>query len=240
MGLEWAGLQRSDVLRGAGVPAGDGRGVLLIPGFLAGDGSLGVMTGWLRRAGYRTKSAGMRANIGCSAESYARIEERLERHVENHGPAIVIGQSRGGHFAKALAALRPDLVRGIVTLGTPMLNPYAVHPVVLLQVGAVGALGTLGVPRLFRNSCRNGGCCKDFWATQTTDLPDGIRYVAVYSKRDGVVDWRSCLDPGAEHVEVNASHCGMAVHAGTYRAVAEALQAFDAPLAPVTRLPRAA
>ena len=66
MPFEWAALLRSDVIRGVGVPDGDGRGVLLIPGFLAGDGSLSTMTNWLRAAGWWTKSAGIRANVNCS------------------------------------------------------------------------------------------------------------------------------------------------------------------------------
>ena len=60
------------------MPAGDGRPVLLIPGFLAGDGSLATMTRWLRENGYRTRRAGIRANVGCSTEAFARLEARLE------------------------------------------------------------------------------------------------------------------------------------------------------------------
>ena len=48
--------------------------------------------------------------------------------------------------------------------------------------------------------------------------------MSIYSRRDGIVDWRACLDPGAENVEVNASHIGMAAHAGTYEAIAAALR----------------
>ena len=72
MGLEWAALRRSDIYRGSGVPPGRGRGVLLIPGFLAGDGSLATMTQWLRAAGYRTKRAGISWNVAwLVALSYA-------------------------------------------------------------------------------------------------------------------------------------------------------------------------
>ena len=85
IGLEWAALRRSDVLRGAGVPAGDGRGVLLIPGFMAGDGSLGTMTQWLRAAGWHTKRAGIRANVACSEVACTRLEERLEALAERTG-----------------------------------------------------------------------------------------------------------------------------------------------------------
>ena len=57
--------------------------------------------------------------------------------------------------------------------------------------------------------------------------PADLPYVSIYSRRDGIVDWRACLDPAAEHVEVDASHCGMAAHGGTYEAIAAALRALD-------------
>src|SRR4051794_1938821 len=78
IGLEWAALRRSEVYRGAGVPPGAGRGVLLIPGFMAGDGSLATLTQWLRGAGWHTKRAGIRANLSCSEVACTRLEERLE------------------------------------------------------------------------------------------------------------------------------------------------------------------
>src|SRR4051795_13630305 len=104
IGLEWAELRRSDVLRGAGVPAGEGRPVLLIPGFLAGDGSLATMTEWLRANEYRTRRAGIRANVSCSEVACKRLETRLETFAEREGqPVTIVGQSRGGIFARALA-----------------------------------------------------------------------------------------------------------------------------------------
>jgi len=58
------------------------------------------------------------------------------------------------------------------------------------------------------------------------DFPSGVGYVSIYSRSDGIVDWHACLDPAAEHVEIQASHCGMAVSAQAYRTVAEALARF--------------
>jgi triacylglycerol lipase len=204
--------------------------VLLVPGFLAGDGTLGVMTGWLRRTGHRTKRAGMRSNVDCSAVVTERLTERLEEMNATHGrPVAIVGQSRGGSFARVLAVRRPDLVSGIVTLGTPLLDPLAVHPLVRAQVIAVGALGTVGAPGLFRRSCLYGDCCESFWEDMSAPFPADVGFVSIYSRRDGVVDWRMCLDPAAEHVEVAASHCGMAVNPAAYRAVAGALAAFREP-----------
>src|SRR6185503_2145570 len=96
VGLEAAQLLRSPVWRGAGVVPGDGRGVLLVPGFLAGDGSLGTMAKWLRANGYWTRRAGIRSNIGCSQEACTRLEERVEALAERTGDRVaIIGQSRG-------------------------------------------------------------------------------------------------------------------------------------------------
>src|SRR5436190_13047656 len=103
-GLELAELRRSPVFRGHGVPDGGGRAVMLIPGFLAGDGSLATMTHWLRANGYHTRRAGMRANVDCSAEACERLEARLEGFADYTGQKVtIIGQSRGGAFARALA-----------------------------------------------------------------------------------------------------------------------------------------
>src|SRR5918997_5893138 len=108
LGVEAAALLRSPVWRGRGVPRGEDRPVLLIPGFLAGDGSLGAMTRWLRDLGYRTKSAGIRSNVDCSESACARLEERLECLVERYGqPAAIVGQSRGGILPRPLAVQRP-------------------------------------------------------------------------------------------------------------------------------------
>ena len=172
IGLEWAGLRRSDVFRGEGVPQGDGRGVLLLPGFLAGDGSLGTMTQWLRAAGWHTKRAGIRANVACSEAACTRIEERLEALAQRTGDRVaIVGQSRGGVFAKALGARRPDLVSGVIALGSPLMSQLAVHPVVLAQVGVVAALGSGPVPGLISWRCLRGDCCAQFRAALEGPFP---------------------------------------------------------------------
>src|SRR6478736_5663491 len=92
--FELAGLRRSGVWRGEGVLPGEGRPVLLIPGFMAGDGSLAAMTEWLRANEYRTRRAGIRSNVGCSEAACSRLETRLEAYAEREGqPVTIIGQS---------------------------------------------------------------------------------------------------------------------------------------------------
>src|SRR5215207_6697373 len=136
--LETAALLRDPIYRGEGVTSGGGQPVLLIPGFLAGDDSLGFMTKWLRRTGHQTRSAGIRANVNCSAKAIEALTERTEELAERHGRRVVlIGQSRGGTFARVLAVRRPDLVSGIVTLGSPLTASFDLHPAVRMQIRLV-------------------------------------------------------------------------------------------------------
>jgi pimeloyl-ACP methyl ester carboxylesterase len=228
IGLEAAKLLRDPVWQGDGVIDGRGQPVMLIPGFLAGDGSLALMTKWLRRTGHNTSKAGIRTNVDCSEAAIAPLEARLEALVQKHGKrAAIIGQSRGGNFAKVLARRRPELVSGIVTLGSPQLDPLAVHAAVLAPVGLVGLLGTLGARGFFKRTCLAGDCCTHFWDDFRADVPRGVGYVSIYSRHDGIVDWHACLDPAAERlVEVGSSHCGMAVNPSAYREIALALDRF--------------
>jgi pimeloyl-ACP methyl ester carboxylesterase len=229
IGLEAAALLRSRVFKGDDVDNAQGQPVMLIPGFLAGDDSLGLMTQWLRRTGHHTKSAGIRSNIDCSSASVERLAERLECLAGATGQRVaIIGQSRGGNLAKVLAVRHPELVSGIVTLGSPQLDPFDVHPLVRLQVYAVGTLGTLGMKGFFKHGCKKGACCERFWEELAGPMPSGVGYLSVYSKSDGVVRWRACLDPEADHLEIKASHVGMAVHPRAFRAIAGALANFRA------------
>jgi pimeloyl-ACP methyl ester carboxylesterase len=225
--LETAALLRDPIWRGAGVRSGAGQPVLLMPGFLAGDDSLGLMTTWLRRTGHQTRSAGIRANVDCSAKAVDKLIERTEELAERHGRRVVlIGQSRGGTFARVIATRRPDLVSGIVTLGSPLTSSFDIHPIVRMQIRAVAALGTLGAKGMFGLECLKGDCCSTFWDDMRAEFPADVGFVSIYSKSDGVVRWRSCLDEAATHVEVRASHCGMAVNPGAYRAIATAMERF--------------
>jgi pimeloyl-ACP methyl ester carboxylesterase len=222
--LEFASLMRDPVWRGEGVAAGDGRPVLLVCGFLAGDPSLTTMARWLSRMGHRPVRAGLRWNVDCTGETVDRLERRAEELAARAGRRIaVVGQSRGGSCARALAVRRPDLVESVVTLGSPLRNQLDIHPGVWAQVHLLGLLGTLGVPGLLRASCAGGTCCARVTGELDAPLPAEVAMTSIYSRTDGVVRWRSCLDDDAEQVEVDASHIGMAVSAPVYRAVARAL-----------------
>lgn len=242
IGWEAAALRRSPLFAGEGAADGEGRPVMLIPGFLAGDASLSWMSSWLRRCGYRTHRAGMRMNVDCSAAACARLEEKLETMAARYGSRVaIVGQSRGGVYARVLAVQRPDLVSGIVTLGSPLRSMLSVHPAVLVQIGLIGALGALGREGCFTLECLRGECCARFRDALRSEFPGDVGFTSLYSKTDGIVNWRSCLDHAAdERIEVHASHCGMSVNAECYAAAIRALERFWAADGPPLQYAEAA
>lgn len=230
VGAERALLVRDPVFKGHGIPRGDGSPVLLIPGFLAGDVSLALMARWLRHVGYRPGRARIRANVDCSERALTHLDRQLEQLAERYGRRVrIVGQSRGGSMARALAVRRPDLTEAIVCLGSPLLDEYAVHPLVRNQVRVVAALGSLGIPGLFSYGCRSS-CCAGARRDLAAPFPEGVRFTSIYSRSDGIVAWRACLDPSARQVEVHSSHIGMAANTDVFRAIGHALAARSAPL----------
>jgi pimeloyl-ACP methyl ester carboxylesterase len=203
---------------------GDGQPVLLIPGFLAGDGSLSRLAVWLRSGGFRTYRSGLAVNAACMEPLVQRLEDRLEQVVERNGRrAVVVGQSRGGTLGRVLAVRRPELVEVLVTLGSPMRDQLAVHRATWLSIGAVGLLGTLGVPGCFSITCQMGSCCSRSRSELRAPFPDACRFLCFYSRSDEIVKWEACLDPAAKAIEVDTTHIGMGFDAEVWRSLAQAL-----------------
>ena len=92
-----------------------------------------------------------------------------------------------------------------------------------MHVYAVGTLGSLGMRGFFKHQLQDGQVLRDLLEGPRRAHAKDIGYLSVYSKSDGVVRWRACLDPEAEHLEIKASHVGMAVAPRAYRAIAAAL-----------------
>ncbi|MGA9748927.1 MAG: alpha/beta fold hydrolase [Nocardioides sp.] len=188
--------------------------VVLVPGFMAGDGSLALMARHLRRQGHRTYRSSIHANVGCTRAASEALERRVESIVLKRGrPVRIIGHSLGGLMARGLAARRPDLVNGIVTLGSPLLAPGAAHALLLLDLALIVRLQSVGRGAgldIMGPDCTAGACAEQSWADSRAPLARATAFTSVFSRRDGIVDWRSCLDPQARTVEVRTSHLGMA------------------------------
>lgn len=208
----------------------DAEPVVLVPGFLAGDGSLGAMSAGLRRTGRRTYRSQIHANVGCTRSAADQLEARIEAVAHRRGSRVqVVGHSLGGMLARGLAVRRPDLISGIVTLGSPMLAPGAHHVLLSASIEVLVRLSSAGWHGLMAEDCVNGGCARSSFEEARAPLPDGVSFTAVWSRRDGVVDWRACIDPEATVVEVGATHLGMAVDPRVLAVVVEALGRHDLP-----------
>ncbi len=104
----------------AGAIEGAGQPVLVFPGILSSDGSTALLRRTLDRTGYRTHASELGFVTGITPAAMARAEARLVQVAEAEGQApVLIGWSLGGIYARVLAQRRPDLVRMVITLGTP-------------------------------------------------------------------------------------------------------------------------
>ena len=221
---ELARLLVDPVFRGEGVPHGDGMPALLIPGFLAGDTSLGVMQSWLDRIGYCPHGSGIVWNVDCSNSALDRLDARLGDIHERTGRKVaLIGHSRGAHFAKALAHWRPERVAGVISLGAGLDTPFDIS---LPTKAAVAAVRAFHAPRRERE-CFTDRCGCNFSRHYAEPFPGDVPLTSIYSREDGVVWWEACIVPYASNVEVTGSHIGLAANRKSYRAVAQALAAME-------------
>jgi triacylglycerol lipase len=222
--LEAGRLVVDPVFLGVGIPKGDWRPVILMSAFMVGDQTLAVMAGWLLRIGYLPYGAGFVANVDCSDRALDRLERRIEGVEARHGRRVaLVGHSRGGHFARALACRRPELVSHAVSLGADLKRMFGISAPTLAAAGA--ARRSLQVlHRARRPDCLTADCdcpfARDFAAPFPTDR---VRLTSIYSKGDGVVAWPGSVIPEADCVEVTGSHIGLVFNRKSYRALAEAL-----------------
>jgi pimeloyl-ACP methyl ester carboxylesterase len=192
-------------------PKGDGHPVLTLPGFLASDLSMVPMRRYLRELGYDAYAWKMGRNIGGVSRMRAALRDRLaEIHAATGRKVSVVGWSLGGVYARDLALQAPDLVRCVVTLGSPFAN----------DVRATNAT------RLYE--ALSGEAVEDDSELRKAiagDLP--VPATSIYSRTDGIVNWRTCLQrpsDTAENIEVHlASHVGLGVNAAALWAVADRL-----------------
>jgi pimeloyl-ACP methyl ester carboxylesterase len=103
----------------AAAPRGDGHPVLVLPGLGGTDATTAPLRWFLRRLGYRAVGWGLGRNEGFGRHVVVGLDELLAAKAAG-GPVSVIGWSLGGVHAVELARRRPDAVRSIITLGSPL------------------------------------------------------------------------------------------------------------------------
>lgn len=222
--VELGRLMADPVWYGGGVPRGDGSSVLLVPGFLAGDQSLSVMASWLRRIGYRPRRAGIAWNVHCSDAALTSLEVVLQHASMRAGGSkvAIIGHSRGGHFAKALASRHPDLVSRVISLGSGLDDPFSISEPTRLAVEGVRRLLARDQQRK-QDGCFTMSCLCRYSGDFRAPFPASVPLTSIYSKGDGVVRWQACVVPYARCVEVRGSHIGLAFNRHAYREIARTL-----------------
>ncbi len=206
---ELGSLLRDPVFRGRGVPHGDGRPVLLIPGFLSGDWSLGVMYGWLERIGYRPFDSGIVFNVRHSEHMLAGLRHRLIEVQERAGGRVsLIGHSRGGLLAKVLSHRRPEAVEQVISLGGPLADWTDLTTMTHHAVGVVKIANEIAYGRKLNPEGR---------FDHDLALNPVVPTTSIYTRSDDVVNFRSCLRPDIPALPVWGSHNGLVVNPEVYR-----------------------
>ncbi len=222
-------LLRHAAWRVADPTLGRGAGVLLVPGFGVGDIGLSLTGKWLAARGYRPLPAGIGLDVGCTSTLVDRIEARLVAHtMATGGKVVLLGQSRGGALARLVAARRPELVRGLVMLGSPVLDLLGARLGVIPVARMLARLSALGIRGLLDDDCFRGDCYTVNSEALRAALPPEVPAVAFYSRNDAIAPWQLCLDPYATCVEVASTHTGMAFDPAVYTALGPLLAKWTA------------
>ncbi len=237
LGIDWLSLRMSGVYLGIGVPHGDNSGVVVIPGFMGSDQYLGDLYSWLGRIGYQPYLSGIGRNAECPEVLTMRLHETIVRAHEETGTKVhLVGHSLGGVIARGAAARWPSLVSSVITMASPF-RGVRVHPLVLQTAFLVR-----GRIRQRRNGpavmpdCYSGDCTCEFVHSLRANFPTAIPKLAIYTKTDGVVDWRFCVNEDESDVQVSGTHVGLAFNPQAYRHIANFLAHPEASLKPRRRV----
>jgi triacylglycerol lipase len=218
---EVAALLASRVWRGEGVPAGGGRPVVLVPGFLAGASSMQLLDRWLSARGWDVRHAAVGRSAGPSSALAAAVEQTVR---SCDAPVVLIGHSRGGQAARVATVRLPERVAALVTLGAPVRTVIPPFLPVRLPIETLRLAARLGLaPR------PDPAAERRYALDLTGPFPASVPWLSVWSKTDGVVDWRACLDRAATDRPITASHVGMVGHRAAFEAIATHLDLLDAP-----------
>jgi pimeloyl-ACP methyl ester carboxylesterase len=196
----------------AQAPRGDGHPVLVLPGLLASDLSTALLRRYLSGLGYHSHAWGFGRNTGGVSRMRALLRDRLAAiHREAGRKVSLVGWSLGDVYARDLALHQPDLVRYVVTMGSPF----------------TGDITATNARRIYETL--SGETLQDVNIEDIKALAGDLLVptTSIYSRSDGIVNWRTCLvrpSERAENIEVHlASHIGLGVNAAVLWAVADRL-----------------
>lgn len=226
-GAEILILHATPVYYGLGVPRGDGSAVVLIPGFLGTDVYLTELHAWLQRIGYRPYFSGIGINAECpNLLIQRRLNQTVDKALAETGRKVhLLGHSLGGVIARSLAGQRPKDVASVITLAAPIRGTVA-NRAVLTAAEAVRVRILNEHGRGVLPDCYTGQCTCNFLHSLRRSVPPSTLETAIYTRHDGLVDWRYCMTMNPEiDVEVPGTHIGMAFNPAAYSVVAERLAA---------------
>lgn len=188
---------------------GDGHSVLVLPGLAAGDGSTRLLRSFLRAQGWEAHAWRQGLNLGPRPGVLETSLDHVQRlHAESGRRVSLVGWSLGGVYARELAKRLPGAVRQVVTLGSPVTG----------QVHASNAR------RLYEFVSGPRAYAPELMARLNDPVP--VPCTSIYSRTDGIVDWRASLQPEgpeAQNIRVPASHVGMGMNPVVLRLLAERL-----------------
>jgi pimeloyl-ACP methyl ester carboxylesterase len=193
------------------LPASDGHPVLVFPGLAASDFSTVPLRRFLRQRGHWTHAWRQGSNFGPRQGVLQACRERVQQLAERHGKQVsLVGWSLGGVYARELAKEVPELVRCVVTLG----SPFAGHP------RATNAW------RLYE--WVSGQSVQDDAELRARlRQPPPVPTTSILSRSDGIVSWHCSVNdpsPHTENIEIAASHVGMGVNPLALFVVADRLR----------------
>src|SRR5213080_4856026 len=125
-------------------PRGDGHGVLVFPGLLAGDTRTMPLRAFLRWLGYDVRGWALGRNQGPTEAVLTGLPRAVLDHAERTGrPVSLIGWSLGGIYAREMARRHPRKVRQVITMGSPyaMRDPLTCRPLRSTPAGTVWCPG---------------------------------------------------------------------------------------------------
>lgn len=226
--LEWLALRLSPAYYGRVSPRGDGAPVVVVPGFLASDLHLVELHLWLRRVGHEPVLSDIGRNADCPDVLLERLIETVEDTNQRTGRRVrLIGHSFGGVLARAAAARMPGQVSQVITLAAPFRSLRA-NRLVLEAARTLARLlpSPSEQPRPHRDHTHANECACEFLRAGLVAWPSAVHRAAVYTKTDGVVDWRACIEDDPEtNFEVHGSHTGLVFNPEVYALLARILSA---------------